>query len=143
MLMVSCAILWIVCVPESPTPNVDEKPLALVVDDDETIREFLHFGLTRLGYEVTTANDGMAAFALCMQQHYALVVCDIRMPKLSVLSFLKNARSRNPDAVQRVIFVSSLSESSLAREVAQAGGAALLSKPFTMAQLTAAIAAAA
>jgi len=63
------------------------------------------------------------------------------MPKLSGPSFLKNARHRAPQSVKRVIFVSSLADSNMRREVAEAGGAALLSKPLTMAQLQQAIAA--
>ncbi len=101
--------------------------------------EFLSMGLSKMGYDVLTAADGMAALSLCSEHVFDVVVCDIRMPKLSGLSFLKNARNRNPKSVRRVIFVSSLADSAMKREVADAGGAALLSKPITLAQLAEAV----
>ena len=124
-------------------PGAIELPMpkVLVVDDDETMRDFLSMGLKKLGYEVVTASDGMVALNFCSEHRFDLVVCDIRMPKLSGPSFLKNARHRAPQSVKRVIFVSSLADSSMRREVVEAGGAALLSKPLTMAQLQQAIAA--
>ena len=126
-----------------PLSGAVDRPLskALVVDDDETMRDFLAMGLKKLGYAVVTAPDGMAALNLCSEHHFDLVVCDIRMPKLSGPSFLKNARNRAPQSVKRVIFVSSLADANMRREVAEVGGAALLSKPLTMAQLQQAIAA--
>ncbi len=115
------------------------KPKALAVEDDETMLDFLSMALTKMGFDVTTAPDGMAALNLCGEHVFDLVVCDIRMPKLSGLSFLKNARNRNPKSVRRVIFVSSLADSGIRREVLDAGGAALLSKPVTFAQLEEAV----
>ena len=125
-----------------PLPGAIDGPMpkVLVVDDDETMRDFLSMGLKKLGYAVVTAPDGMAALNLCSEHRFDLVVCDIRMPKLSGPSFLKNARNRAPQSVKRVIFVSSLADANMRREVAEAGGAALLSKPLTMAQLQQAIA---
>lgn len=115
------------------------KPKALAVEDDETMLEWLSICLKKMGYDVLTATDGMAALNLCGEHVFDLILCDIRMPKLSGLSFLKNARNRYPKSVRRVIFVSSLSDGAMKREVADAGGAALLSKPVTFAQLVEAV----
>ncbi len=115
------------------------KPKALAVEDDETMLDWLSMCLKKMGYDVMTATDGMAALNLCGEHVFDLILCDIRMPKLSGLSFLKNARNRNPKAVRRVIFISSLADGAMKREVADAGGAALLSKPVTLAQLVEAV----
>ena len=112
---------------------------ALAVEDDETMLDWLSMCLHKMGYEVVTATDGMAALNLCSEHVFDLVLCDIRMPKLSGLSFLKNARNRNPESVRRVIFVSAFADSTMKREVADAGGAAVLSKPVTLAQLVEAV----
>jgi DNA-binding response OmpR family regulator len=115
------------------------KPKALAVEDDEALLDWLSMCLEKMGYDVMTATDGMAALNLCGEHVFDLVLCDIRMPKLSGLSFLKNARNRNPKSVRRVIFISSLADGAMKREVADAGGAALLSKPVTLAQLVEAV----
>ena len=117
----------------------EPKPKALAVEDDETMLDWLSNCLREMGYDVVTATDGMAALNLCGEHVFDLVLCDIRMPKLSGLSFLKNARNRNPKSVRRVIFISSLADGAMKREVADAAGAALLSKPVTFAQLVEAV----
>jgi DNA-binding response OmpR family regulator len=123
----------------SPDVAAAPKPKALAVEDDETMLDWLSMCLKKMGYDVMTAADGMAALNLCGEHVFDLVLCDIRMPKLSGLSFLKNARNRNPKSVRRVIFISSLADAAMKREVADAGGAALLSKPVTLAQLVEAV----
>ena len=115
------------------------RPRALVVEDDGAMLDWFSMCLHKMGYEVVTATNGMTALDLCGEHVFDLVLCDIRMPKLSGLSFLKNARNRNPKSVRRVIFVSALADSAMKREVADAGGAALLSKPVTLAQLVEAV----
>jgi CheY-like chemotaxis protein len=117
----------------------EPKPKALAVEDDETMLDWLSNCLRKMGYDVVTATDGMEALNLCGEHVFDLVLCDIRMPKLSGLSFLKNARNRNPKSVRRVIFISSLADGAMKREVADAAGAALLSKPVTFAQLVEAV----
>jgi len=117
----------------------EPKPKALAVEDDETMLDWLSNCLREMGYDVVTATDGMEALNLCGEHVFDLVLCDIRMPKLSGLSFLKNARNRNPKSVRRVIFISSLADGAMKREVADAAGAALLLKPVTFAQLVEAV----
>ena len=77
---------------------------ALVVDDDEAMRMFVVMVLGKLGYGVKTAANGMAALEMCQAEIFDLVVCDMRMPKLSGISFLKNVRMRAPNSAKRVIF---------------------------------------
>ena len=113
----------------------EPKPKALAVEDDEIMLDWLSNCLREMGYDVVTATDGMEALNLCCEHTFDLVLCDVRMPKLSGLSFLKNARNRNPKSVRRVIFISSLADGAMKREVLDAGGAVLLSKPVTLAQL--------
>ena len=52
----------------------------LVVDDERAIRNSLKEILGDEGYEVETAEDGVAAIAMLDAQHYDVVFCDIKMP---------------------------------------------------------------
>jgi two-component system, OmpR family, response regulator len=54
----------------------------LVADDDFLTRDFIHLQLLEEGYEVSTAEDGMAAWHLLQQQTFNLVVVDVMMPFL-------------------------------------------------------------
>ena len=55
---------------------------ALVVDDEETIVEFLTMGLTYEGWAVDVALDGPAALAAAEQRRHDLVILDVMLPGL-------------------------------------------------------------
>ena len=93
----------------------------LVVDDDENCREFYSVILRKQGYEVMVAEDGMAALNLCALHIFDIVICDVRMPKLSGISFIKNVRVRSPESAKRVIFSSSMDDLVVKREAIEAG----------------------
>jgi DNA-binding response OmpR family regulator len=101
---------------------------ALVVDDDSTVVEHVSAVLRRNGFAVETAGDGLAALALFRAGTFDAVVCDIRMPKLSGISFLKNLRL-NAQSKCRVVMLSSLDDRTIQREALEAGAVAYLVKP--------------
>jgi CheY-like chemotaxis protein len=119
--------------------NPSHRGLALVVDDDEDSQLYIVLSLKKLGYEVKTADDGMAALNMCESEVFDLVICDIRMPKLSGISFIKNVRARSPNSAKRVIFVSSMDDVMIKREAFEAGAENYLVKPISSAILAKAI----
>ena len=52
----------------------------LVVEDEPTLLETLEYNLTRQGYEVYTAADGLAALEVARQQRPDVIVLDIMLP---------------------------------------------------------------
>src|SRR5687767_2504734 len=44
------------------------------------------------GYEVDEASDGMEAAEKLAQKNYPLVLCDVKMPRMDGLQFLKHVR---------------------------------------------------
>ena len=62
----------------------------LVVDDEAGIRKILSKTLPRFGYEVVTAADGQEAIdILSTPQTVDLMILDLRMPKVSGLSVIR------------------------------------------------------
>ena len=55
----------------------------LVVDDEEAIRTITKTILVRRGLTVVIAASGEEALQLCHQEHFDLILCDIRMPGMS------------------------------------------------------------
>ena len=108
--------------------NIVVQKRALVVDDDTVMVEHASAVLRRAGYHVETAGDGMNALAMFRASHFDAVVCDIRMPKLSGISFLKNLRLP-AQSTCRVVMLSSLDDRTLKREALEAGAVAYLVKP--------------
>jgi len=111
---------------------------ALVVDDDSAMVEYVSALLRRVGFQVETAGDGMTALEMCRASHFDAVVCDVRMPKLSGNSFLKNLRL-TPDSNCRVVLLSAMDDEAIKREVLAAGAVAYLVKPASSKAIIAAV----
>ena len=52
------------------------KSRILVVDDEESIREFLEIMLRKEGYEVTTAEDGAKGLEIIKKKSFDLVISE-------------------------------------------------------------------
>ncbi len=63
-----------------------------VVDDDRMIREMLELGLSREGFEVRTAADGVAALDVVRGFDPEIIILDIMMPKIDGLALLPRLR---------------------------------------------------
>ena len=64
----------------------------VVVDDDRMIREMLELGLSREGYDVQSAADGIAALDLVRRFDPEVIVLDIMMPKIDGIALLPKLR---------------------------------------------------
>src|SRR5260370_19291759 len=79
-----------------PEPTV---PLAslLVADDDPAVRQSLERALTREGYAVVLAPDGLAALERLQAGGGDLVLSDLKMPGLTGPELLGEAKAVAPD----------------------------------------------
>ena len=55
----------------------------LLAEDDAAMRRFLEITLQRAGYEVTSAQDGLAAMKIALSEKFDAVVADALMPNLT------------------------------------------------------------
>jgi len=97
---------------------------ALVVDDDVTTVEFVPGILQKLGFHVESCHDGMAALERFRAAPFDVVIIDMRMPRLSGISFLKNLRLP-PRSPHRVVVLTAMDDQKLQREALDAGAAAI------------------
>ena len=79
------------------------KSRLLVVDDEESIREFLEIMLKKEGYEVTTAEDGLRAKELLQKKSFDMVISDLQMPNMTGIDLLKYVKESYPDVVFMLI----------------------------------------
>ncbi len=68
----------------------------LLAEDDAAMRRFLEITLKRAGYEVTTAEDGLAAMKIALAERFDVVVADAMMPNLTGHDLCRILR-QNPD----------------------------------------------
>ena len=69
----------------------------LVVDDEMKIRDVIREYAEFNGYEVSEAEDGMAAVKMCKEEDFDLIILDIMMPKLDGFSTCKEIKKFKPD----------------------------------------------
>lgn len=80
----------------------------LVVDDDDAIRELFDGLLTEAGYEVTLAEDGLAAVAALKKEVPDLVILDVMMPVINGPRLMELIRSsERPEMWQVPILICS------------------------------------
>ena len=117
-----------------PTPNPTNTPRRiLVVDDERDIREVSATVLTKFGYRVDMAEDGVAAWEALQAQHYDLLLTDNKMPKLSGIELIEKVRAQSI-AIRIVMATGGLPTSDLDR-LSDLRVSAVLEKPFTAGQL--------
>ena len=108
---------------------------ALLVEDDETISEFVARGLREAGFAVDCAADGEAGLDAALSQPYDVAVLDVMLPKRDGLSVIDELRGRGI-ATPVLILSARRSVDDRVRGL-QAGGDDYLTKPFAFAELLA------
>ncbi|HLZ45704.1 MAG TPA: response regulator, partial [Gemmatimonadales bacterium] len=100
----------------------------LVVDDEPGLRQSLGLLLTDAGYTVTAEQDGKRALDRALAEAFDLVLCDVRMPEMDGLSFLRSYRQRGGTAL--VIMMSAYGGEDAAIAAMNEGAYDYLPKPF-------------
>ena len=109
----------------------------LVVDDENSMREFLEIMLNKEGYQVATAAGGGEAIELLKKSDFDLVITDIRMKEIDGLEVLKRCKELHPHTI--VIMISAYASTSTAVEAMKWGAYDYLPKPFKVREIKAVI----
>lgn len=100
----------------------------LIIDDEENMRHMLSAMLSRSGYHVDTAPDGLEALQMIERTFYDFILCDIRMPNMDGMQFLKSARDKI--RASTVIMMSAYGTIDTAIAAMKLGAYDYISKPF-------------
>lgn len=101
----------------------------LVVEDDGMMREFIALFLRSAGYNVDTAEDGMAAVHAVRRNAPALIISDVNMPRLNGFEFVATLRGEDSEVRNiPVIFLTSVAEGQKRSD--ELGALAYLRKPL-------------
>lgn len=99
----------------------------LIIDDEKAIRKTLSEILSFEKYKVQEAADGEEGWNLFSQNVYSAVLCDIKMPKMDGMEFLKKATELNPDIP--IILISGHGTIESAVDAVKEGAYDYISKP--------------
>ena len=112
----------------------------MVIDDSGSFRTVVKLALGKAGYGVLEACDGVDATAkLGSAGKVSLIVCDVNMPNMDGLTFLKKLKADPAHKFTPVIMLTTESQDAKKAEGRAAGARAWITKPFQPSQLVDAV----
>jgi DNA-binding response OmpR family regulator len=81
--------------PDTSPPEGESSLRILVVDDEETIREFVQLGFSYEGFEVELAVDGPTALTAVASRQPDLIVLDLNLPGVDGIEVCRQLRRRS------------------------------------------------
>jgi CheY-like chemotaxis protein len=103
----------------------------LIVDDEDDIREVAALSLeTMAGYQVLSANSGMAALTIAAAEQPDAILLDVMMPDMDGPSTFARLQGQAATSHIPVVFLTAKVQLSERARFASLGVAAVLSKPF-------------
>jgi signal transduction histidine kinase/CheY-like chemotaxis protein len=124
----------------APAPTVEPRHLnILVVDDEPHILHYMRATLESWGHTVEVASDGTYALERALAGRFDVIICDLRMPHLSGRDMYTKLSRQDPRVAERVIFATGDTVRGDTLQFLERLGRPYLHKPFTLAELRAAL----
>jgi two-component system, OmpR family, alkaline phosphatase synthesis response regulator PhoP len=110
-------------------------PKILVVEDDRSTARLLEFLLSREGYEVTRAKDGVRAIQVALEFAPDVILLDLYLPDMTGAEVLKRLRAEPGGGNPAVIILSARSFELPPQQLAELGASATCTKPIAPSSL--------
>jgi len=123
---------------EATTPFGSGAMRCLVVDDEPRLRQVLVRLMEGEGFECREAANGIDALEMLAEAPAALVLSDMRMPRMDGAELLRQIRSRYPDTA--VVLITAVAEVEVAVQCLANGAMDYLTKPFHLDEVRARVA---
>lgn len=108
----------------------------LIVDDSSSLRTVVRLALTRAGYDVVEASDGLAGLeALNKVAKVHLIVCDVNMPNMDGITFVTQVKQHARHKFTPVVMLTTEGQDAKKEQGRAAGAKAWIVKPFNPPQL--------
>ena len=121
-----------------PVMSSKNKPLMLIVDDNEEMLNFLSSSFSAQ-YSILTAEDGMEALEKLKEHEVTLIVSDWMMPRMDGVEFCKALRADQSISHIPFILLTAKTDTNSKIEGMDCGADAYIEKPFSVQYLEACI----
>lgn len=115
-----------------------EREKILILDDEEMILDIAREILSAVGFDVIITTDGHAGLRMLAEESFSLLLTDIRMPDISGLEVIQSVRERDREIP--IIIITGYGTLETAIKALKLGAQGFLLKPFSAAELRAAVA---
>lgn len=107
---------------------MSRRPDVLVADDDPIIRQGYGLRMRAMGWNVTLAKDGYEALSMAREQHFDVVLLDLRMPYRTGADVLEALRREEALADAMVYLLALPGDGDLAEQAMRAGADGIFEK---------------
>ncbi len=115
-----------------PAGTPGRRPVVLVVDDEEQVRDLVCTYLTRGGFEAVPSTSGEDALTLLETLKVDLIIIDVLMPGVDGFDTVRVLKSRPERAQIPVLFMSGFPEKNRVLFAGQTGAVDFLAKPLDL-----------
>lgn len=102
----------------------------LAVDDEANVRRIVQVILTRAGYQVTLAGDGVEGLGKVKDEQPDLVVLDVMMPHMDGFEMLRRMKADPETSAVKVVMLTARAQDADIFEGERMGADLYLTKPF-------------
>ena len=107
----------------------------LVVDDEPHVRRIMQLTLQKNGYEVKTAQDGVAGLDIIRKEVPDAIVLDIEMPRMNGIDMCKTFYQEFPDTSCKIFIASSRAEDKFRDWIDEYSKVTFIEKPVSVRSL--------
>jgi DNA-binding response OmpR family regulator len=109
-----------------------DSPHILVLEDDPSVQMLMKKQLTAHGYKVTTASDGLDGLMKLEAVKPDLIICDVMMPNLDGIEFVKAVKGHGDTQRIPVIFLTAKTDPRSMIDGINVGARFYVTKPFAI-----------
>jgi putative two-component system response regulator len=125
----------------APAPaHVASAPYCLIVDDEPRLRQVMVHLMRADGFQCVEAGNGLEALEQLTKYSVALVLSDLRMPKMGGFELLRELRARYPDIA--VVMITAVADAEIAVSCLAIGASDYVVKPYQLEDVRARVASA-
>ena len=100
----------------------------LIVDDEEMMRTLLNRILSREGYKIRSAEDGVVALEVLKAEKVDIIISDMKMPRMDGFELLKIVKNEYPKI--GVIIMTAYGDTYTVKDALLLGADEYITKPF-------------
>jgi len=100
----------------------------LIVDDEEMMRTLLNRILSREGYKIKSAEDGVIALEVLKAEKFDIIISDMKMPRMNGFELLKIVKKEYPKI--GVIIMTAYGDTYTVKDALLLGADEYITKPF-------------
>ncbi len=100
--------------PTTIAPSNQKK--ILIVEDEAFISDLYKYQLTKSGFSVAVANDGLSGLKMLEADQVDVLLLDIMLPGMNGLELLRDWRTKNPNSKTIVLLLTNLGQDAVIKE---------------------------